>query len=119
MDKDKYAHSLPGRPVEEWEKLPEHLRAVAARAGTFAAEFGWAEVARLAGLLHDIGKCSSEFFAYINRSSAGEERLRGPDHSTAGANVAEKAYPFPFGPPLPAQLCGSKSGTPWDSPARS
>ncbi len=48
-------------------------------------------------MLHDIGKCSNEFLAYITRSSAGEEGLRGPDHSTAGARVAEKAYPFPFG----------------------
>jgi len=45
-DTDKYAHSLPGRPLAEWERLPDHLKAVAERAAVFAAVFGWAQTAR-------------------------------------------------------------------------
>ena len=65
---------------------------------------------RAAGLLHDIGKCSNEFLAYITRASAGEEGLRGPDHSTAGARVAEKAYPPPFGRFLSHAIAGHHAG---------
>jgi len=35
-----YAHSLPGRPKEEWQPLDEHLKAVAERARKFAEPFG-------------------------------------------------------------------------------
>src|SRR4051812_16616988 len=97
MEKIKYAHSLSGRPIEEWEKLSDHLTAVATLAATFAASFGWAEVARVAGLLHDIGKCSEEFLSYIQNSSAGVPGLRGPDHSTAGARASIDTYPGTIG----------------------
>lgn len=53
-----YAHSLPGRPEDTWEPLEIHARAVAERAAAFADMFGWAEVARALGLLHDAGKAS-------------------------------------------------------------
>jgi CRISPR-associated endonuclease/helicase Cas3 len=56
-----YAHSLPNQLCEAWEPLGSHLIAVGDRAATVAESFGWAEVARVAGLLHDIGKCSSDF----------------------------------------------------------
>ncbi len=114
-DKYKYAHSLRGRPVGEWEKLPDHLDAVAKRAAAFAEAFGWAETAQAAGLLHDIGKCSEEFFDYIKRSSAGEEGLHGPDHSTAGARVGETTYPFPYGRFLSHIIAGHHAGlSDWD-----
>ena len=29
MDRKYYAHSLPGRPKKEWQRLEEHLRNVA------------------------------------------------------------------------------------------
>src|SRR5439155_16691472 len=57
-----------------------------------AEAFGWKEAARVAGQLHDIGKCSAAFQAYIRRAREGDERTRGPDHSTAGARVAAEAY---------------------------
>jgi CRISPR-associated endonuclease/helicase Cas3 len=109
-NKDRYAHSLPGRPIAEWERLADHLKAVGEQAAAFASVFGWASVARVAGLLHDIGKCSDEFLAYIKRSAAGEEGLRGPDHSTAGARVAEEKYPVQIGRFLSHIIAGHHAG---------
>ncbi|WP_342239275.1 hypothetical protein [Inquilinus sp. OTU3971] len=50
-----YAHSLPGEATDRWERLTDHQEAVAALAAEFAAAFGWAEAAGLAGRLHDVG----------------------------------------------------------------
>jgi hypothetical protein len=80
-----FAHSLRDRPIEDWEPLSHHLTAVGNRAAEFAEAFGWKEAARVAGQLQDIGKCSAAFQAYIRRAREGDERTRGPDHSTAGA----------------------------------
>lgn len=100
-----FAHSLPGRPICEGEPLTDHLAAVAARAGEFAGVFGWSEVARLAGTLHDIGKISPEFQAYIRG-----ERSNGGDHSTAGADLAHKRYPDPCGRLLAAMVSAHHAG---------
>ncbi len=54
-----YAHSLNGRPVEDWHRLEEHLFGTAKLAAKFAAEFGCGEWGYLAGLWHDLGKYSS------------------------------------------------------------
>ena len=35
-----YAHSLPGKPKEEWQLLDEHLQFVAKKAHEFASSFG-------------------------------------------------------------------------------
>src|SRR6266851_2282669 len=82
-----FAHSLRDRPIEDWEPLSHHLAAVGNRAAEFATEFGWEEASRVAGRLHDIGKCSAAFQAYIRG-----ERDRGGDHSSAGALVASQTY---------------------------
>jgi CRISPR-associated endonuclease/helicase Cas3 len=82
-----FAHSLPDRPIEDGEPLSHHLAAVGNRAAEFSTAFGWGEVGRVAGRLHDIGKCSGVFQAYIRG-----ERNRGGDHSSAGARVALAAY---------------------------
>jgi CRISPR-associated endonuclease/helicase Cas3 len=86
-----YAHSLPGWPQSEWEQLRDHLRLVAETCARFAGTFGWAELARVAGLLHDIGKCSHEFQAYIAQPME-DISQRGPDHSTAGACEAVRRF---------------------------
>ncbi len=51
-----FAHSVDGRPTDEWQPLDEHLLNVAEFARTFADEFGSGEWAYLAGLWHDLGK---------------------------------------------------------------
>ena len=48
-----YAHSLKGRPREEWQRLDEHLRNVAELARQFAEPFGSGDFAYVAGLWHD------------------------------------------------------------------
>lgn len=81
-----HAHSLPGEPESKWELLSAHLADVAEHAAAFAVPFGVEQVARAAGLLHDIGKCSAEYQAYIR--GAGPS----PDHSTAGAIEAVRRF---------------------------
>lgn len=58
--------------------LAEHLAAVAELAAGFAAPFGGAELARWAGLAHDLGKASDRFQAYL----AACEREPGRRHPT-------------------------------------
>lgn len=57
-----YAHSLPGEPLEKWQKLREHLRDTAKLAQKFAESFG-------AGEWHDTGNFSSNH--YLRSSYAG------------------------------------------------
>jgi len=42
-----YAHSLPNKPPEHWQRLDEHLRNVAEMAKGFAEKFGAGEWAYL------------------------------------------------------------------------
>lgn len=75
-----FAHSLDNtNGHDEWHKLQEHLIATGEMASEFAKEFDAQRAAKLAGLLHDLGKYSAPF----------QERLSGSgkpvDHSTAGA----------------------------------
>jgi CRISPR-associated endonuclease/helicase Cas3 len=78
--------------------LYKHLFGVGRRSGEFAAKIGCRLAGELQGLLHDLGKYSAEFFAYLH-SAAGmiepdaddyvdpasnKGRI---DHSTAGAQL--------------------------------
>jgi CRISPR-associated endonuclease/helicase Cas3 len=75
-----YAHSAPTR--KGWEPLRNHLQDVADRAASFAADLGVANEARLAGLLHDLGKYSDRFTLRL------EGKDSGLDHWSAGARAA-------------------------------
>ncbi|HZH28050.1 MAG TPA: CRISPR-associated endonuclease Cas3'' [Azospirillaceae bacterium] len=105
-----YAHSVSNRPRTEWEALTDHSSAVASLAGHFAASFGWEALARVAGLLHDIGKCSLPFQDYIGATGKPDAPAHGPDHSTAGAREAEAAYPKPLGRMLAYVVAGHHAG---------
>lgn len=100
-----FAHSLPGRPLSMWEPLGEHLRDVGSGAAGRAKRFGWAEAARVAGHLHDIGKVSAQFQAYFRKQAT-----RGGDHATAGAREATLAYPEAFARLLALIVAGHHGG---------
>lgn len=92
-----YAHTAKDR---EWEPLPAHLENTAARAEAFASWFDSGPLARVAGLWHDLGKYSEAFQRYLEISTrTGDDlhrsELRGTvDHSTAGAQIADKHGPI-------------------------
>jgi len=82
-----WGHSENGNGRGVRERLCAHLRAVSERAGRFAAEFGAEEQARVAGLLHDLGKYADQFRRRI------EDPIEpGRDHASAGALVAAQSW---------------------------
>lgn len=82
-----YAHST-GDSAKPWQTLAEHLNQTSTLAANFASAFNAGEFGFTCGLLHDIGKYSSEF----------QQRLHGSklrvDHSSAGAQLANSLYPL-------------------------
>ncbi|MEN4011803.1 MAG: CRISPR-associated helicase Cas3' [Bellilinea sp.] len=73
-----FAHRREGEDREEWQLLIDHLRKTAEMARDFGADANVADLAYIAGLIHDLGKYSAEF----QRRLEGGPRV---DHSTAGA----------------------------------
>ena len=77
---DRYfAHSAEGLPESAWQVLKDHLDGVGALAAEFGRPLGMETAARVAGLLHDLGKYSPAFQARLRGSKTSV------DHSTAGA----------------------------------
>ncbi len=97
------AHSSSEKSKNEWHLLKDHLEDTATRASGFAASFNAEKLARLAGLMHDIGKYSLNF----------QRRLEGDrnkvDHSTAGALEVDKYYKK-YGRILAYTIAGHHSG---------
>lgn len=79
-----FAHSENN--VGDWHPLPQHLTGVANLAGNYAGNMPWSDEARLAGLLHDLGKYADRFQARLR----GEDS--GLDHWTQGAWLALKDH---------------------------
>lgn len=106
---NRYAHSVEGAPEAEWEPLSHHLSAVGKRAALFAESFGCSPFALTMGLLHDIGKNSIAYQEYIRRPrDLGGPK--GPDHSSAGARVADQLYGPVLGRLMAFGIAGHHAG---------
>ncbi|HNO80516.1 MAG TPA: CRISPR-associated helicase Cas3' [Phycisphaerae bacterium] len=115
-----YAHSLEGRPSEEWERVETHLNLVAdgdasfPGASGFAGAFGASDWGHLLGLWHDLGKYSQEFQDYIlgtNGFDASLESLPNKvDHATAGGQHAVNTLGAEIGQLLAYCICGHHGG---------
>lgn len=83
-----FAHSEndDGRGIREL--LSEHPQRVADRAAQHASPFGASEQARIAGLLHDVGKYTEQF----QRRLDNPRLVPGRDHSSAGALLGTVCY---------------------------
>lgn len=101
-----YAHSKEGELEEHWQLLIDHLNHTASMAKSFADRFQGGEFAYIIGLMHDLGKYSSEF----------QQKLKGEnirvDHSTAGAQTAVQVYGKTVGKILAYGLAGHHAGLP-------
>jgi len=86
-----YAHTAETATGERdpdklrWQPLSEHLRNVAETASGFAVPLGFADVANLAGLLHDLGKYSGAFQEYLSGERPGSVETH---HAVYGAALA-------------------------------
>ena len=70
-----------------------HLHAAASISASFLKPVGLDETGQLLGLLHDIGKYSSAFQAYLHADTAEQDRLRGHiPHAKYGARFAKNQY---------------------------
>jgi CRISPR-associated endonuclease/helicase Cas3 len=120
------AHSDRGRGGHDLER---HLRCTASRAAEFAAAFGAAEWASLAGLWHDLGKYDPAFQAYLSKVDNEDGHLepdmpmgadrpqRGPEHSIAGALHAIEQLGEGNGRVLAWCIAGHHAGlADWNSP---
>jgi len=82
-----YAHSREGTSQEHWQKLKDHLEATGDLAFELGRHAGISELARIAGLLHDIGKYSPAFQARLRGAK------RSVDHASAGAREIVRLFP--------------------------
>lgn len=81
-----YAHSKENEPKQKWQKLKEHLKGTAELAAEMGRDAGISELARIAGLAHDLGKYSLDFQRRLDGST---QRV---DHATAGAQELWKLF---------------------------
>ncbi|MBS3936412.1 MAG: CRISPR-associated helicase Cas3' [Sulfuritalea sp.] len=90
---------MPGNGGEDdGHGLIDHLEAVGRLAGEFAEPFATAEISRLAGLWHDLGKYRPGFQEYVRSPLGAEAHIEGrvpsrdKTHSTAGALHAIECF---------------------------
>jgi CRISPR-associated endonuclease/helicase Cas3 len=101
-----FAHTFEGKPVEDWQRLDEHLENVGSLAESLAGAFGASEWGRTAGLLHDAGKAKPEFQKKLHTGSRDKV-----DHKSVGAKLAADKL-GPYGTLLGYCIAGHHGGLP-------
>lgn len=93
MDCIAHIKELDGRGFK-CQGLIEHLQGTSEMSGEFAKAFSNENWGMLLGRLHDLGKLSDEFQAYIKINSGYEdgERLGKTDHTSAAAILSKEYY---------------------------
>lgn len=81
-----YAHSAHNKDKCDWQLLNDHLTCVARLAADFAKIFNAAELAYIAGMLHDLGKYTEEVQRRVCEDGSPAE------HSIQGARQAIQRY---------------------------
>lgn len=96
-----------------WHLLADHLAGTAERAARFAEAFDAEELGRTAGWLHDAGKCSETFSAYLAAAAKTPEGAKrmfpSRDHKRPGAVRAADLHPI-AGPLLATTILGHHGG---------
>ncbi|MDY0297830.1 MAG: CRISPR-associated helicase Cas3' [Acidobacteriota bacterium] len=100
-----FARSVQGKDDLYWQTLDNHLESVASLAKKFSEPFKVGTLGEICGLLHDLGKATIEFQTDVLRK--GE---RGVDHSTCGAQWAEKNLSAGLGRMVGYTVAGHHTG---------
>lgn len=90
--KQFYAHSTDSKDTSDWQLLDTHLDNVAKRAGRFADCFDGKEWAETIGKIHDLGKGSCSWQAYLRHVTGVVDEFckyfeGHPSHAFTGAQV--------------------------------
>lgn len=91
------AHIRKGEDgAQEIQTVAEHCRGAARYAAECLSDIGLSQSAYLSGLLHDLGKATEPFRAYITAAASGENVRRGTVvHTFAGARALLERYHGP------------------------
>ena len=103
MRESYFAHSADV-DQERWQRLSVHLDGTAERAARFLDVAGLAELGRVSGLLHDLGKYADQFRARLDGSG---QRF---DHAAPGAKLAIDRYGQGLGKMLAFCVAGHHAG---------
>ncbi len=74
-------------PQGTWHILKDHLKAVSHLAGGFAQDFGTPSLGKALAILHDLGKTTKDFQAYLEAAAEGK-RTNSVPHAIWGAALA-------------------------------
>lgn len=92
MNNQLWAHSPNREGIAQY--LSHHHEAVGELASEFAAPFGAADLGRILGSMHDIGKANPEFQEYLRQASSPEmtcsSKARPVPHSIYGGLALKK-----------------------------
>ena len=84
-------------PEFEGQSLVSHSEGVAQLSSAFSSMFGFEDIGRIMGLLHDKGKEQTEWQEYLQGVTGYNKEYAhvksGPNHSYVGALIAQKLYP--------------------------